>query len=91
MTMHLDEFYPTASVLRQGKVSNLGLSPLPELAQVKAKTDVGELTLDEYIKKSELQGIIVLHHGKIVYERYPRMRRKDKHIYYSISNTLVAN
>lgn len=88
--LHISEFMPVAMVFRKGPVSALPVSYMPQIAKVKAKTDLGELTLDEYIQKSGLQGIIVLHHGKIVYERYPRMRSADKHIYFSLSKTLVA-
>jgi CubicO group peptidase (beta-lactamase class C family) len=88
--LHLNEFMQTATVFRKGPVSGLALSLMPQLSAVKAKSDLGELTLDEYLQKSEVQGIIVLHHGKIVYERYPRMSEMDKHIYFSLSKPLVA-
>ena len=83
--MHLDEFMPTSIIVREGEVSKLKYSLMPEISQITAKTDLGILTLDEYIKKSELQGIIVVYKGKIVYERYPRMRSFDKHLYFSVT------
>jgi len=88
--LHLSEFMPATTVLRKGAISKLAMSPMPQIAKIRAKTDLGELSLDVYIQKSGLQGIIVLHHGKIVYERYPRMRDVDKHVYFSLSKTLVA-
>lgn len=88
--LHLNEFMPAATISREGAVSKLALSPMPALAEIKAKSDLGALTLEEYIRKSGLQGIVVLHHGKIVYERYPRMGDMDRHIYFSLSKPIVA-
>ena len=39
------------------------------------RTPLGTLTLDEYVQRGPVNGAIVLEHGAIVYERYPRMRR----------------
>jgi hypothetical protein len=71
-------------------MSDLVSAPLREIANVKAKTESGIMTLDEYIRQSEMQGIIVLQHGKVVYERYPRMAETDKHIYFSLSKVVVS-
>ena len=45
----------------------------------------GVLTLDEFLTKSELfsQGYLVVYKGDIVYEKYPRMKPTDNHMWMS--------
>ena len=52
------------------------------------------MTLANYIQQAPVDGLIVIHHGNIVFEAYPRMRAKQKHLYMSVSkpfaSTIVA-
>jgi CubicO group peptidase (beta-lactamase class C family) len=52
------------------------------------------MTLDDYVHQGPVNGAIILERGTIVYERYPRMRRTDKHLLMSVSKvfagTLIA-
>jgi len=59
---------------------------IPEIGQIEAETQhFGSLSLDDFLAKPEsyAQGFIVVHEGKIVYERYPGMRPEDHHIWMS--------
>ncbi len=85
---HLDEFMPVATVSRKGPVSPLIYSPIPEIGKLTVTKKPDSLNLEEFIRRSNLQGIIVVYRGKIVYERYPRMRPEDKHLWFSVSKTL---
>jgi len=87
---HLNEFMPVATVARKGSVSPLSYTPIPEIGKVIVTNTSDSLTLDEYVKRSQLQGIIVVHKGKIVYERYPRMRPEDKHLHFSVTKTFAG-
>src|SRR5450631_326616 len=73
--MHLDEFMPVATVGRKGPVSSLLYTPMPEIGKVIVTNTPDSLNLEEFIRRSELQAIIVVYKGRIVYERYPRMRQ----------------
>eukprot|EP00747_Dinoflagellata_sp_TGD_P221261 gnl/TRDRNA2_/TRDRNA2_93117_c0_seq1.p1 gnl/TRDRNA2_/TRDRNA2_93117_c0~~gnl/TRDRNA2_/TRDRNA2_93117_c0_seq1.p1 ORF type:complete len:428 (-),score=59.65 gnl/TRDRNA2_/TRDRNA2_93117_c0_seq1:11-1294(-) len=48
------------------------------------------VTIDGYVDACSLDGIIILHKGKIVYERYPRMRQCDRHIIFSVGKVVVS-
>jgi CubicO group peptidase (beta-lactamase class C family) len=60
------------------------------VAEFVATTQGGKVSLSDYAKASTLDGVLVLHRGKIVFEAYPRMRRVDLHNYMSVSKTLAA-
>jgi CubicO group peptidase (beta-lactamase class C family) len=88
--LHLNEFMPVATVARKGPVSLLLYNPTPEIGKVIVTNTPDSLNLEEYIQRSNLQAIIVVSRGKIVYERYPRMRQEDKHLWFSVSKTLAG-
>ncbi|UCC25121.1 MAG: beta-lactamase family protein [Gemmatimonadales bacterium] len=52
--------------------------------------EAGETTVSEYVSDSPTDGAIVVHDGRIMFEDYPRMRAKDKHIWFSVSKTFVS-
>lgn len=63
------------------------------IGKIKIKTmSEGELTLDDYIAHPtfRLQGILMLHKGKVVYEAYPGMSSVDFHWWASASKTITG-
>ncbi|HEV8083114.1 MAG TPA: serine hydrolase domain-containing protein [Chitinophagaceae bacterium] len=88
--LHMNEFMPSATIRRLGDISKLQYSLKPEIGKIKVTNAIDALTLEEYIKLSELQGIIIVYKGKIVYERYPRMCAFDKHLYFSVTKTFAS-
>jgi CubicO group peptidase (beta-lactamase class C family) len=84
--MRTSEFFPTAILPSRQSPRPLSSELIPEIGQIKAETQhFGSLSLDDFLAKPESysQGFIVVHEGKIVYERYPRMRPEDHHIWMS--------
>jgi len=86
----MNEFMPVATVARKGPVSLLLYTPTPEIGKVIVTNTPDSLNLEEYIRRSHLQAIIVVYKGNIVYERYPRMRQEDRHLYFSVTKTLAG-
>lgn len=87
--LHTSEFFRHAVIAREGAVSELAVNLQPAIGAVKAETHAGDMSLDEWTEK-HLDAAIVVHKGKIVYEKYPRMRPSDKHIWWSISKSVVG-
>lgn len=50
----------------------------------------GGLPLKEYIQKTQVDGLIIIHKGNIVFEGYPRMFPNDFHVNYSVTKTYVS-
>ena len=48
------------------------------------------LTLNDYVQQVEVNGLIIIHKGKIVFEGYPRMFPNDLHINMLITQTFVS-
>ncbi|MDY6946878.1 MAG: serine hydrolase [Pseudomonadota bacterium] len=90
--LHWEEFLPHHIIRRGGPVRELPSSPDAQLGQVKARTSLGELTLDQLLDdpRSRVQGFIVLHKGRIVYEKYPGMRADDHHLWFSSSKSVAG-
>ena len=49
-----------------------------------------EVTLDQAISEGPFDGLVVVHRGRIVYERYPRMRPADSHLLFSVTKAFVG-
>jgi hypothetical protein len=47
-------------------------------------------TLAEYVASGPVSGIVVLHHGRIAFERYPRMRPGDRHLLMSVTKAFTS-
>jgi len=91
--MRTSEFFPTAILPSRQSPRPLSSELIPEIGQIKAKTQhFGSLSLDDFLAKPESysQGFIVVHKGKIVYEKYPRMRPEDHHIWMSNAKVTVS-
>ncbi|TRX49019.1 beta-lactamase family protein [Fulvivirga sp. M361] len=56
-----------------------------------AGLDPGEgQPLNEYIQQAEVDGLIIIHKGKIVFEGYPRMFPTDFHVNFSVTKIYVS-
>ena len=90
--LHLNgpQFFTHAWVHRDGPISALDTKIEEEIGRVKADTILGEMSLDDWIRDGTVDGYLVIHRGKIVFEQYPRMRSFDKHHWWSTRKGLVA-
>jgi CubicO group peptidase (beta-lactamase class C family) len=90
--LHWEEFLPHHVIRRGSTVRELPVAFDTRIGQVKAKTSLGEMTLDQLLDdpRSRLQGFIVVHRGRIVYEKYPGMRPDDHHLWFSSSKSVAS-
>lgn len=90
--LHWEDVHPVNIVRRAGPVLELPARPDPRIGKIRVDTEMGSFSVDELAadERSRLQGFIVVHEGRIVYETYPGMRPDDNHIWFSVSKTLPA-
>ncbi|XWN38019.1 MAG: serine hydrolase [Balneola sp.] len=50
----------------------------------------GGLSLNDYIQQVEVNGLIIIHKGKIVFEGYPRMFPNDLHTHLIVSHVFIS-
>jgi len=50
----------------------------------------GGLSLNDYVQQVEVNGLIIIHKGKIVFEGYPRMFPTDLHVNFLITQVFVS-
>lgn len=92
MYLNMPQFFPHQVVPRAGAVRELPIALNPKIGARRVKTGLGELSLDEMLAdpRSRVQGFIVVHRGRIVFERYPGMRPTDSHLWWSASKTMAG-
>lgn len=84
------EFLPHALVCRTGAITSLAGAPRDDIGAFVVESQLGNLLLDAYIQAAPVNGIVILQHNRLVYERYPRMRPFDKHLFMSVTKAYVA-
>ncbi len=90
---NLHQIFPTVNVYRNGPVRELVERPMPEIAAFIVDTPEGPMTFESFIEseQSTAMGVVILHRGEIVYERYPRMQDYEKPVYWSVAKVFVSS
>ena len=82
--------------------SRISGSDMPKILEETPRNDVknfvtatdlkkgGGLTLNDYVQQVEVNGLIIIHKGKIVFEGYPRMFPTDLHVNFLITQVYVS-
>jgi len=87
---HVSEVFPSAVIRRGGAILDLPVQIRPEIGGLKLKeADGSEQTLDQLINNGAVDACLVVHAGKIVYEKYPTIQPDDLHIIMSVTKGVV--
>ncbi len=86
----MTEFFPHAVIRRAGTITTLNDAPRPDIADATVETTNMTTTLDTYVQSGPVNGVVILQHGDIVFERYPRMNAEDLHLTMSVSKVLTS-
>lgn len=93
---NMSKLFPTAQILREGEVKFLNKRIDNSIGKIPFKrtaTSDSE-SVDEFFNNSNMQGLVVIKNGELVYEKYKTMRSKDKHNWFSVgkivSSTLIS-
>ena len=89
---NLHQLFPTVNVYRNGPVAELAAAPMAEIADYPIDTPQGTLPFADFIAsdQSTTLGIVILHRGKIAFERYPRMQPYEMPVVWSVAKVLPA-
>jgi CubicO group peptidase (beta-lactamase class C family) len=88
--LNMSEFWSHSIIDRNGPVRQLAPTARQDVANFITRTSAGEMRLVEYMDQPTVDGMIVLHQGRVVYEAYPRMHAYDKHLYMSVSKPFAS-
>ncbi|MER3374617.1 MAG: serine hydrolase [Allomuricauda sp.] len=87
---HMSEFWPHQVLSRSGSIRPLDYLLREDVKKFVTKTWEGEIPLEEYVKSPLVDGMIILHKGKIVFEEYPHMKDYYKHHSFSVTKPYVS-
>ena len=88
---HMSEVFPCGVIRRNGAIVDLPQELRPEIGALKVSDkDEPDQTLDQFVKNGAVDGCIVLHAGRIVYEKYPTVQANDVHLIYSVTKAFVS-
>src|ERR1043166_7124002 len=83
---------PAASIPRTGPVSILRSEPDRALSTYQVHLADGRvMSFDQFVNQvAMVDGIVIVHHGRIVYERSPHMDQSDKHLLFSVTKAYIG-
>ncbi|HEY1075302.1 MAG TPA: serine hydrolase domain-containing protein [Fontimonas sp.] len=95
MYLNMAQFFPHQVVARDGAVRALPVveSEMGErVGALEVASPLGRLSLEQMLAdpRSRVQSYLVLHRGRVVYERYPGMRPTDNHVWWSSAKVLAG-
>ncbi len=89
---NLHQIFPTVNVYRNGSVRELANNPMREIDEYMVETPGGPMPFEWFIESdhSTTMGVVILHQGEIVFERYPRMQEYEKPVTWSVAKVMPA-
>ncbi len=89
---YVSRLFPTAHVPRRQPVAEIPSKIMPEVGKVTAKTALGDMSLDDFVShpKGYVHGVIIVHKGNIVYEKYPGMKEADSRLTASVAKVFTG-
>ena len=89
---HVREVLPTANVSRgDGAVRELTYQPIDCDAVAFEDSQGGETTVGQFFADSATDGVVVLHEGRVIFERYDNgMTPETPHILFSVTKSVAA-
>ncbi|MGB5584667.1 MAG: serine hydrolase, partial [Gammaproteobacteria bacterium] len=90
---HLSELLPSSRSAPNARYLPLKAALNPKIGkEVSFTVKEGDLTLDEYAvsPNHRVQGVMMIHKGKIVYQNYPGMNPNDVHVWMSPGKATVG-
>ena len=90
---HLMELFPSVPVYRDGPVRPLAKRPDPRIGRYLVQTPRGAMPFQAFLDDpaSTTMGVVILHHGKIAFEHYPRMQPYERPIWWSVSKVFASS
>lgn len=91
--LNFSEINNHSRILRSDVPKILEETPRDDIKNFITSTDLkkgGGLSLNDYVQQVEVNGLIIIHKGKIVFEGYPRMFPTDLHINMLITQVFVS-
>ena len=91
--LNFSEIENHSRILRSDTPKILEETPRDDVKNFITTTDLkkgGGLSLNDYVQQVEVNGLIIIHKGKIVFEGYPRMFPTDLHINMVITQVFVS-
>lgn len=88
--LNYSEFWPHKVISRAGPIRELPYDLQEDIANFITDTDQGQIKLKDYVRRPTVDGIVVLHKGRIVFEDYPNMFPYDKHTCFSTFKPFVS-
>ena len=89
--LNAESYFTMATIARRTETQELTFAPDPALARHAVSHNGVETSFAEYVSADPLlDGVVVLHNGKIVFEAYPNMQPWQRHFAWSVTKVVTS-
>ena len=88
--LNMTQFWPHILLSRDGQIKQVPFRVNHKISSFVLPFDRPGTRFGEFVRNAPVDGVVILHKGRIVFEDYPRMAPTDKHAWFSISKTIVS-
>ena len=86
-----ESYLPMSLIARTKASRNLPVTPMADLESAEISFSGGTAAFAEYVEQDAfIDGVVVLHGGKIVFEAYPRMEPWQRHFAWSVTKVVTS-
>jgi CubicO group peptidase (beta-lactamase class C family) len=85
--LHAGELFPATEIMTAGPAAPLAEEPTAQVADFPVEPG---LSLAQYVDRGPVSGIVVVWHGRVAFERYPRMEPGQRHLLMSVTKVVTA-
>jgi len=85
--LHAGELLPSVEIAAGPRRADLDCAEASDVARFPVQPG---MSLDDYVAAGPVSGIVVVRRGRIVFERYPRMRPGDRHLLMSVTKAVTS-
>ncbi len=86
----MSEFFPVAIIEKPATAYRFSEKPLKGIENIKLKKGKDSLQFDDYLQSMHINSFIVVHKGKIVYEKYFSMQPDEQHTLMSCTKVITS-
>ncbi|PRX56956.1 serine hydrolase domain-containing protein [Flagellimonas meridianipacifica] len=87
---HMSEFFPNITLQKSENSQPLPLALNKDIDSFQVSLKEQKVSLANYVHQAPVDGMLMIHKGKIVFEVYPRMHPDQKHLYMSVTKPFAG-
>ncbi|MFT6771157.1 serine hydrolase [Congregibacter sp.] len=89
--LHAESYLRSATIARGDSTLDLDIAQNRDITAASVRIDNASVEFADYVASDTLlDSVVILHHGQIVFEAYPKMEPQERHFGWSVTKVLTS-